>query len=1056
MIVSGSQGDQVFALKSAETPYRLLVEAMHDAALMLDLRGTILYCNHRLEAMVECPPDSVVGKPLTDFILPDQLANLRHLLTNIPPEGRSAEFCLRPQNTLARPVPVQLSVRPLISDGFEGLVAVVTDLTTQKAYEAILHRSKQELEEQVRARTAELDTQREWLRVTLSSIGDAVIAFDISSKVTFLNPVAARLTGWPEGEALGQSASQLLRIIQEHTRQPVEDMVSRVLEEKRTIVIGNHTTLLARDGSELPIEDSAAPILDASGQLTGVVVVFHEVTEKRRAHELLQRQAELLDCVSDAIVSTDTEFRISTWNKAAERIYGWTAQQAVGRNADELLKTRFLSITREQAAEQLHTNRSVEITCEHQDREGREILVQSNVRLLYNAAGHPAGTIGVLRDITERKRAEEVLRSQATLLDLAHDAILVRDTGDAITFWNRGAEVTYGWERREAMGRITHELLRTRFPKPLMELMAEVFELGHWEGELNHTRKDGQEVVVASRWALRRDAAGHPVGVLEINRDITERKRAEADLRLSEEKFRTLADNMSQFAWMADEKGWIFWYNRRWFDFTGTTLEEMQGWGWQKVHHPDHVQRVVARIQRSWDTGELWEDTFPLRGKDGRYRWFLSRALPIRDEAGKVKRWFGTNTDVTELREVQEALRESEQRLALALEGGQMGMWEWDLQTGQSVWNVKEYEVLGLPPSDGQPPADLFFQLVHPENRITLDKSLQEAFGSRRDWRHEFRIVRPDGQLRWLVGAGRATFAQDGKPQKMVGVNYDITERKAFQAELERLIAERTAKLQELVSELEHFSYSITHDMRAPLRAMQSFAELLAEAYSNGQQQEAQRFLERIRTAANRMDALIRDALSYSETIRKHLPLGPVDPSLLLRGMLDTYPELQGVQIEVQPDIPFVFANEGGLTQVFSNLLSNAIKFAKLGRPVEVRIWAELTSQCPGPAFDPLLQPESIRSAGFTPIPSFPGPDTGGQTQWVRIWVEDNGIGISEVMLSRVFNLFSRGSNERSGTGVGLALVRKVVDRMSGRVGVESTEGQGSRFWIELAPFKPL
>jgi PAS domain S-box-containing protein len=144
--------------------------------------------------------------------------------------------------------------------------------------------------------------------------------------------------------------------------------------------------------------------------------------------------------------------------------------------------------------------------------------------------------------------------------------------------------------------------------------------------------------------------------------EFVERVRDEATLRQSEERFRTMADNISQFAWMADEKGWIFWYNRRWFDYTGTTLEEMQGWGWTKVHHPDHVDRVVTRIQRSWDTGEVWEDTFPLRGKDGRYRWFLSRATPIRDEAGRVLRWFGTNTDITAQREAEEALRDADRR----------------------------------------------------------------------------------------------------------------------------------------------------------------------------------------------------------------------------------------------------------------------------------------------------------------------------------------------------------------------------------------------------------
>ena len=112
----------------------------------------------------------------------------------------------------------------------------------------------------------------------------------------------------------------------------------------------------------------------------------------------------------------------------------------------------------------------------------------------------------------------------------------------------------------------------------------------------------------------------------------------------SEERFRSLADNIAQLAWMADSDGHIFWYNRRWYEYTGTTLEEMEGWGWRAVHHPDHVDRVVRSVQRAWDTGEPWKDTFPLRRKDGEYRWFLTHAHPLRDEAGNVVLWCGTNT----------------------------------------------------------------------------------------------------------------------------------------------------------------------------------------------------------------------------------------------------------------------------------------------------------------------------------------------------------------------------------------------------------------------------
>jgi diguanylate cyclase (GGDEF)-like protein/PAS domain S-box-containing protein len=164
----------------------------------------------------------------------------------------------------------------------------------------------------------------------------------------------------------------------------------------------------------------------------------------------------------------------------------------------------------------------------------------------------------------------------------------------------------------------------------------------------------GIAMATAAGWAVRRY-------------DFAERNFAENALREGEARFRTLANNISQLAWMADDKGEIFWYNARWFEYSGTTLEEMADWGWRKLYHPEHVQRVMDNISNCFRTGESWEDTFPLRDLDGNYRWFLSRAIPIRDPEGKVSRWFGTNTDINDSKVLEEALFVEKERAQITL-----------------------------------------------------------------------------------------------------------------------------------------------------------------------------------------------------------------------------------------------------------------------------------------------------------------------------------------------------------------------------------------------------
>ncbi|MGC2197282.1 MAG: response regulator [Terriglobales bacterium] len=303
------------------------------------------------------------------------------------------------------------------------------------------------------------------------------------------------------------------------------------------------------------------------------------------------------------------------------------------------------------------------------DMEFRTLLPDGEIRWLYDRAraigdqqGSATSLVGACTDVTRRKQSElEALAANAKFRAIFDQTTVfsgVLSTDGIVLDANHLCLDVCGYRAEEVLGK---PFWLTPWWRASQEVQAKIqfacvraAQGVRYQEELLYLWADGSERLVQFELHPIRDHQGqiiflHPTGV-----DIS-------DIKRTQENYRTLADNMSQFAWMTDSTGWILWYNQRWFDYTGTTLEQMQGWGWQKVHHPDHVERVVNKIKRCFASGEVWEDTFPLRGKDGEYRWFLSRAVPIKDAAGKITRWFGTNTDITELRNAQEALRLSKE-----------------------------------------------------------------------------------------------------------------------------------------------------------------------------------------------------------------------------------------------------------------------------------------------------------------------------------------------------------------------------------------------------------
>lgn len=249
----------------------------------------------------------------------------------------------------------------------------------------------------------------------------------------------------------------------------------------------------------------------------------------------------------------------------------------------------------------------------------------------------------------------------AAIVQSSDAAIVSKDLNGRVLSWNPAAETIFGWTAGEMVGNSIRRIIpEQRYAEEDYILASIVRGESVVRMETVRLRKDGSEVPVAVMVSPVRDKAGVIIGASKIARDISGEVRTRAALDEVEARFSLMADNIAQLAWIADKDGSIYWYNRRWYEYTGTCAAEVQGWDWHKVHHPDHVERVIERLKECLRTGTELEDTFPLRGHDGAYRWFLTRAVPVRDAAGEITCWFGTNTDVT-------GMREAERRIELLL-----------------------------------------------------------------------------------------------------------------------------------------------------------------------------------------------------------------------------------------------------------------------------------------------------------------------------------------------------------------------------------------------------
>lgn len=830
---------------------------------------------------------------------------------------------------------------------------------------------------------------------------------------------------------------------------------------------------------QLLVELGAAHASAALLHAERIAALERAVAERERTIAELRHQVTVGNAINasvgEGVITVDAAKRVTFVNPAAETLLGFSADELRGRSFHRALHYRrpdgrpypeeecpFLGVLK--TGEAVHRNDESFVR-----KDGSVFPVSVTAAPIVGPEGVTGATF-VFRDISERKSADFALRTaenrKAAILNTSIDAIILSDHRGRIVDFNPAAEKIFGYHRADVLGRSMAELIiPERYRPEHNDGMRRFIETGTAgvmgeRLELPALRADGSEFM--AELAIAHIPDTNPPVFTAFLRDITMRLERERTLRVlsdlneatqpltdPDEIMWTVANllgrhldanrcaysevlpNEDEFVITGDYTHETFSIIGRFrmSDFGAETMRVMRENKVLVIEDVERDDRLAGKREafRAIDTAAAI--CVPLH-KAGR----LVASLAVHQK--KPRHWTPTEIELVrvvanrcwdslERAQALEALRESEERHRLIIETVKdFAILSVDLAGRITHWNPGAQEVFGW--TEEEMLGQTLHRIYTPEDRAEAvpERELREAAveGCAPDDRWH---LRKDGRRIFLTGAARPIYDRKGD---VIGVNKvarDITRRKQTEDELrearehlEKTVQERTARLRETVGELEAYSYSIAHDMRAPLRAMQGFSQILLEEQSERLDPSGREHLQRIVNAADRLDNLIQDILTYSKIARGDLKLEPVDLDQLVVEMIDHYPNFQSPDAEVDVAHPLtpVLGHAASLNQCVSNLLANAVKFVAPGTRPRVRVWTEQRGDR------------------------------------VRLWVADNGVGISAENRQRIFDIFVRIHPDKAypGTGIGLSIVRKAVERMGGAFGVESELGQGSRFWIEL------
>ena len=1018
-------------LRGASLYARSLIEASLDPLLTISPDGKIMDVNKATEEITGVSRDQLIGKDFADYFTEPEKARATYERAFL--KGFVRDFPLALRHTSGRITNVLYNATTYANEKGEvqGVFASARDVTELKQTESALREAQRILETKVRERTKALEDeiderrraeealrlieQRQRLVFEASSLGTFEV--DFRSGETHWNSIEYELLGLHPNDAPA-SPDMFFRFVHPDD---VDRLKSQWEEAMRMGELDAEFRIVRADGEERWLAGKGKVFFERpkdgvpaeGGKAIRFMGVNFDITERKKAEnesrslmdqvkQEKERLSALINSMNDEVWFADLEKRFTLANPSALREFGLTGEDVdvetfaasleVYRTDGSIRPVEESPALRALRGDIVKNEEEIIRTPASGELRYRQVS-SSPVR---DASSNIVGSVSVTRDVTERKRNE---RRWATTLASIGDAVIVTNTEGKITFMNAMGEKLTGWSIHEALSQPVarvFNLLNESTHRKVEDPVSRVVREGAIVGLTNHTllvRKDGAEIPIDNSGAPIKDKTGITLGAVLVFRDITERRQVEAQIN-------HMASFVSQSPHPVTEvdlAGIVHFMN--------PTAEEL----FPELRRLGFAHPWLAGCEQTVSQSRGADGL--LQGREIKIgeKWF-GQTIRFVEETQRI-RIYGRS--ITKRKRAEAAVQASEERLRYALETSHTGVWDLCLNDHSASRSIEHDRIFGYGELLPQWTYEDFLTHVLPEDRDMVDARFQQSIKTGSEWNFDCRIRRIDGEVRWIRAAGSPREDEDGA-QHLTGIIQDITERK----QAEEILKDYAANLEAANRELESFSYSVSHDLRAPLRAIDGYSKMILKKQGDKFDEETKRQFKQVRDSAKAMGRLIDDLLALSRLSKQELDVTAVD---IRRLAEKAWEELQNINpdrtmnLKMKP-MPQGRADKALVKQVLVNILSNAIKFTKARDVAMVEMGG---------------YEEGIENVYF---------------------VKDNGVGFDMQFHDKLFGVFQRlhDASEYEGTGVGMALAQRIIHRHKGRIWAESKVDEGATFYFTL------